>query len=632
MKFRKFTATIALTAVLSSSIASSLTPLTVYATDGETVTAETASEEPKDSEPVQEDVAPAEALSEPAAESVGNKVEEPKKEEPAPEKKENEASNDGSGSPDAESADKEEPKTATKQGTSGETTGESGTDGSANEESKKKTSEEETSSSEASSEASGEAASEPEEGNKDEEKTYTLSFESLCGDESLGSGSVSLKLSNDYITIESGTPSYPDYELVSTEVAGYTLSDGKLSGVEDAESVLEGGANVTFRFRSTKPEETSFTLHAVARDTDGNEIRKLSDLSYSLKRDETKELSAPSAADFAAETDEEKITYSYVRTEVDGAERNTVTAADDGKTVSFIYKKETAPKEITVTVHRTAKDTDGNVIADLDDTTLTLKKGESKDLQVPGADTLPKDKKNVSYKYVRTEVNGKETSSVNSEQKESTAVFYYDKITAVTLKQEAVDTDGKRIEKLDDLKAELKGPEARELKAPEAKKFDTEDAEQKITYTYEKTLVDGKEVSKVTAADDGKTITYVYKKTAADKKTKVTLKQEAVDTEGNRIKKLDALTLELKKDEKKTLKAPDAKSLLDEKIRTSPTPSRRSWWMERKRIPSPQRMTARPSSTSTKRKLQRRSAGLSMWWPSMTQRITKRSQTSGKRS
>lgn len=576
MKFRKFTATIALTAVLSSSIASSLTPLTVYATDGETVTAttETVPEEKTDSEPVQENDAPAgvsapaaeePTKAEPAAESAeNNKVEEPKQGEPAPEKKENEVSNDSSVSP-AESAYKEEPKTATEQGTSGETTGESGTDGSANEESKKKTSEEETSSSEASSEASGEAAPEPEEGNKDEGKTYTLSFESLCGDESLGSGSVSLKLSNDYITIESGAPSYPDYELVSTEVAGYTLSDGKLSGVEDAESVLEGGANVTFRFRSTKPEETSITLHAVARDTEGNEIRKLNDLSYSLKKDETKELSAPSAADFAAETDEEKITYSYVRTEVDGAERNTVTTADDGKTVSFIYKKEAAPKEITVTVHRTAKDTDGNVIADLDDTTLTLKKGESKDLQVPEADTLPKDKKNVSYKYVRTEVNGKETSSVNSEQKESAVVFYYDKITAVTLKQEAVDTDGKRIEKLDDLKAELKGSEARELKAPEAKKFDTEDAEQKITYTYEKTLVDGKEASKVTAADDGKTITYIYKKTAADKKTKVTLKQEAVDTEGNRIKKLDALTLELKKDEKKTLKAPDAKSLLDEK-------------------------------------------------------------------
>ena len=205
------------------------------------------------------------------------------------------------------------------------------------------------------------------------------------------------------------------------------------------------------------------------------------------------------------------------------------------------------------------------MIANLDDATLTLKKGESRDLQVPGAGTLPKDKKNVSYKYVRTEVNGKETNSVNSEQKESAAVFYYDKITAVTLKQEAADTDGKRIEKLDDLKAELKGSEAKELKAPEAKKFDTEDAEQKITYTYEKTLVDGKEASKVTAADDGKTITYVYKKTAADKKTTVTLKQEAVDTDGNRIKKLDALTLELKKDEKKTLKAPDAKSLLNDR-------------------------------------------------------------------
>ena len=455
------------------------------------------------------------------------------------------------------SLSKVEPKTSDEQGASEITTVEPDTEEHANE---KIASKEEAGSSEASTEASRETASASE-----EEKTYTLSFESLCGDESLGSGSVSLKLSNDYITIESGEPHYPDCELVSTEVAGYTLSDGKLSGADDAKSVLDGGANVTFRFRSTKPEETAITLHAVARDTDGNEIRKLSDLSYTLKKDETKELSAPDAADFAAETDEEKITYTYLRTEVDGAERNTISTADDGKTVAFIYKKETAPKEITVTVHQTAKDTDGNVIADLDDATLTLKKGESRDLQVPGADTLPKDKKNVSYKYVRTEVNGKETNSVNGEQEESAAVFYYDKITAVTLKQEAVDTDGKRIEKLDDLKAELKGSEAKELKAPEAKKFDTEDAEQKITYTYEKTLVDGKEASKVTAADDGKTITYVYKKTAADKKTTVTLKQEAVDTEGNRIKKLDALTLELKKDEKKTLKAPDAKSLLNDR-------------------------------------------------------------------
>ena len=559
MKFRKFTATIALTAVLSSSIASSLTPLTVLATDGEdTATTEAPMEETKDSKPVQENDAPAELPSEPTAESAENKVEETKQEEPAPEKEENEASYDGSASFDAETTDKEGSKASDGQGTSKITTVESGTEESATGESKEIASKEEAGSSEASTEASHETASESE-----EEKTYTLSFESLCGDESLGSGSVSLKLSNDYITIESGEPHYPDCELVSTEVAGYTLSDGKLSGADDAKSVLDGGANVTFRFRSTKPEETAITLHAVARDTDGNEIRKLSDLSYTLKKDETKELSAPDAADFAAETDEEKITYTYLRTEVDGAERNTISTADDGQTVAFIYKKETAPKEITVTVHRTAKDTDGNVIADLDDATLTLKKGESRDLQVPGADSLPKDKKNVSYKYVRTEVNGKETNSVNGEQKESTAVFYYDKITAVTLKQEAVDIDGKRIEKLDDLKAELKGSEAKELKAPEAKKFDTEDAEQKITYTYEKTLVDGKEASKVTAADDGKTITYIYKKTAADKKTTVTLKQEAVDTEGNRIKKLDALTLELKKDEKKTLKAPDAKSLLN---------------------------------------------------------------------
>ena len=336
MKFRKFTATIALTAVLSSSIASSLTPLTVLATDGEdTATTEAPMEETKDSKPVQENDAPAELPSEPTAESAENKVEETKQEEPAPEKEENEASYDGSASFDAETTDKEGSKASDGQGTSKITTVESGTEESATGESKEIASKEEAGSSEASTEASHETASESE-----EEKTYTLSFESLCGDESLGSGSVSLKLSNDYITIESGEPHYPDCELVSTEVAGYTLSDGKLSGADDAKSVLDGGANVTFRFRSTKPEETAITLHAVARDTDGNEIRKLSDLSYTLKKDETEELYAPDAADFAAETDEEKITYTYLRTEVDGAERNTISTADDGQTVAFIYQGE----------------------------------------------------------------------------------------------------------------------------------------------------------------------------------------------------------------------------------------------------------------------------------------------------
>ena len=334
MKFRKFTATIALTAVLSSSIASSLTPLTVLATDGEdTATTEVATEEFQNSEPVQENNAPAEpakAPSEQTAEPAENKVEETKQEE----QKESKTSNDGSSSSDAEPAGKEGSKASDGQGTSKITTVESSTEEHANEEIASK---EEAGSSEASTEASHETASESEEEKREEEKTYTLSFESLCGDESLGSGSVSLKLSNDYITIESGEPHYPDCELVSTEVAGYTLSDGKLSGADDAKSVLDGGANVTFRFRSTKPEETAITLHAVARDTDGNEIRKLSDLSYTLKKDETKELSAPDAADFAAETDEEKITYTYLRTEVDGAERNTISTADDGKTVAFIY-------------------------------------------------------------------------------------------------------------------------------------------------------------------------------------------------------------------------------------------------------------------------------------------------------
>ena len=103
MKFRKFTATIALTAVLSSSIASSLTPLTVLATDGEVTTT---TEESQNSEPVQENDAPAESPSEPTAESAENKVEETKQEEPAPEKEENEASYDGSSSSDAETTRK----------------------------------------------------------------------------------------------------------------------------------------------------------------------------------------------------------------------------------------------------------------------------------------------------------------------------------------------------------------------------------------------------------------------------------------------------------------------------------------------------------------------------------------------
>ena len=226
MKFRKFTATIALTAVLSSSIASSLTPLTVLATDGEdTATTEVATEEFQNSEPVQENNAPAEpakAPSEQTAEPAENKVEETKQEE----QKESKTSNDGSSSSDAEPAGKEGSKASDEQGTSEITTVEPDTEEHANEEIASK---EEASSSEASTEASRETASASE-----EEKTYTLSFESLCGDESLGSGSVSLKLSNDYITIESGEPHYPDCELVSTEVAGYTLSDGKLSGADDA--------------------------------------------------------------------------------------------------------------------------------------------------------------------------------------------------------------------------------------------------------------------------------------------------------------------------------------------------------------------------------------------------------------
>lgn len=586
MKFRKFTATIALTAVLSSSIASSLTPLTVYATDGETVTAttETAPEEKTDSAPVQENTAPTEKPK--AVETSAAEPAEKAQEEAAPEKQEKSAPKEGSGSESGESdAEETQDKTPSDESVQKETVPDEKTQ----DEDEKKASDGATSTVattespvEASTEHAAEAASEsaakestPSSAeDENAEQTYTLDYESVCDGEKLGSGRAELKLSSDSITIEEDQkPTYDGYILDSVDVCGYRLTDGKLENcASETETVLEAeDAKVVFHFNA---EKKTFELSAAARDQNGDLIQNLSSLKFTLRKNETAAIEQPKAGAFDKSSTYEDVTYKYVKTLVDGKEQNTVTTEDAGKAVTFVYEKSVTEKAREITVHEQAVDTDGNVIKSFDDVTLSLKKDETKKLDAPAADSLPAgDKEDVTYTYLRTEVDGRETDSVNANDNGKTVAFVYEKKVTpksvkVTLKQEAVDTDGNVIKALANFTAELKKDETVSVSAPKASEFD----QTEFTYSYLKTTIGGNETDKVTSNDDGKTIRYIYKaENKPEEKKEITVHQEAVDTEGNVIRKLDDLKVSLGKDETRELNAPKASELASKSSRDKTT-------------------------------------------------------------
>lgn len=566
MKFRKFTATIALTAVLSSSIASSLTPLTVLATDGEVTTT---TEESQDSEPVQEGTAPAKESEtvepsdeKPAEEMQADAVEEKQKESVPAEVSGSESGESDGGEAPKNAASENPVQTETVQ--DGKTQDEKeASDGAASTATTAESPVE--AATEAATESSTEGSTSSSAEDENAEKTYTLDYESVCDGEKLGSGKAELKLSSDRITIEEDQkPAYDGYILDSVDVCGYRLVDEKLENcTSEAETVLGAeDAKVVFHFNA---EKKTFELSAAAKDQNGDLIQNLSSLKFTLRKNETAVIEQPKAGAFDQSSTYEDVTYKYVKTLVDGKEQNTVTAEDAGKTVTFVYDKSVREKTRNITVHEQAVDTDGNVIKTFDDVTFSLKKDETKKLDAPASDSLPAgDKEDVTYTYRRTEVDGRETDSVNVNDDGKTVAFVYEKKVTpksvkVTLKQEAVDTDGNVIKALSNFTAELKNDETISVSAPKASEFD----QTKFTYSYLKTTIGSNETDKVTSNDDGKTIRYIYKaEKKAEEKKEITVHQEAVDTDGNVIRRLDDLKVSLGKDETRELTAPKASELV----------------------------------------------------------------------
>ena len=599
MKLKKLTALAVLTAMLSSNIASSVMPITVYATETEAASEEASVEETQaaetetaeaDTASVAEESVSVESVEETEAaaeteEPAQEEVQETEAEVSEPEADKADSGTDDSsaqasttetaGSGESESAafsdaqNSSESTTEAASETTSEAADTASTSDAADTASTKDAAAEENSDAAetGSTESAEEGKTEEEEtgeqtgesDGEEEEKSYTLSYDSICDGTSIGSGEVSVTISGENVSLD-GEPSYEGYSLDWTEIAGHKLDGGKLADTDDPASAISDSSTVTFHFHTSEEStaEEAVTIHVTIQyqDQDGNTFQDSNTREITLKKDETK-TAEPDEKTIVQYTDSETITYTYDHTKIGEEIRSEVTAADDGRIVTFVYQKEAETKTVKVTVHEIAVDTEGSTIQDLGDTIVEVKKGEEAELSAPGADSLPH-ADNVTYTYKTTKVDGTETGSVNGDSTEVTAEYVYEKTTAVSLKQEAVDTDGNVIQELGDLKAELKGSDAVKPEAPDAKQFDTEDEEEKVTYQYQKTTVGGKDAEEVTAEDDGKTIQYVYEKTVEKKITKLTLHQEAVTTDGKVIRKLDDLKLTLKKDETKDLADLDA--------------------------------------------------------------------------